>query len=201
MLGSTGGAFKSGRPTKKRPFALQQLCMYARMRNRDTRPLYEQYLMDCIGRAQTLNLTFTIIAALRGGMRARGGASLAIGREEWSRGTQRNTTMHDVNFIIPAKKLRPDSGSPGAIVFLSLFFLRCLLSQCFVALYFYFSFRSFPCHSHSFFRTRGGARLNDVFNFASCMLVILHAFCTYFSILSLSLFDNNVCLYMLFSTV
>lgn len=58
---------------KKRPFALRQLCMYARMRNRDTRPLYEQYLMDCIGRAQTLNLTFTIIAALRGGMRARGG--------------------------------------------------------------------------------------------------------------------------------
>lgn len=70
------------------------------MRDRDTRPLYEQYLMDCIGRAQTLNLTFTIIAALRGGMC---GGSRGMRRDDGMR------AMLDVNFIIPAKKLRPGS--------------------------------------------------------------------------------------------
>lgn len=43
------------------------VCTRVCMHGRDTRPLYDQYLMDCIGRAQTLNLTFTIIAALLGG--------------------------------------------------------------------------------------------------------------------------------------
>lgn len=65
-----GGAFKSDRLKKKRGRKKDRSRsdgrVYACMRSRDTRPLYEQYLMDCIGRAQTLNLTFTIIAALRG---------------------------------------------------------------------------------------------------------------------------------------
>lgn len=66
------------------------LRVHACMHGRDTRPLYEQYLMDCIGRAQTLNLTFTIIAALRGGaarIRDTGGWRNARGREEGEGGT------------------------------------------------------------------------------------------------------------------
>lgn len=55
--------------------------------------------MDCIGRAQTLNLTFTIIAALRGGLR----------EAPRDTGGWRDRTMLDVNFIILAKKLRPGS--------------------------------------------------------------------------------------------
>lgn len=52
---------------KKNRSRFWPVCTRVCMHGRDTRPLYDQYLMDCIGRAQTLNLTFTIIAALRGG--------------------------------------------------------------------------------------------------------------------------------------
>lgn len=88
------------------------LRVHACMHGRDTRPLYERYLMDCIGRAQTLNLTFTIIAALRGGaarIRDTGGWRNTRGRERgWD----------DVNFIILAKKLRPSESTESGSLFL-----------------------------------------------------------------------------------
>jgi len=139
-LPESGGAFKSGR-SKKRPFALRWTCTYACMRSRDTRPLYERYLMDCIGRAQTLNLTFTIIAALREGMY---GAS----RGERYNGT--GSTMLDVNFIILAKKLRPGSSSSHRFSFsLSLRPSFIPLSLLRYLLYFYFLLRIFRCCNNS----------------------------------------------------
>lgn len=128
LLGS-GGAFKSGRLKKKAIRAPADV--YTRMRSRDTRPLYEQYLMDCIGRAQTLNLTFTIIAALRGGLR---------GAPRGTRGW-RDRTMFDVNFIILAKKLRPGS-SPSDPFSLSRFAMDA--TTVFVVLLFFISNFSLP---------------------------------------------------------
>lgn len=111
-VGGRGGAFKSGRSKKKAIRAQRTdgsacVCVYACMRGRDTRPLYEQYLMDCIGRAQTLNLTFTIIAALRGGAPARGRADGRAGgpRAGATESVRRDRTMLDVNFIIPGEKV------------------------------------------------------------------------------------------------
>lgn len=106
----SGGAFKSGRGRKKGR-SRSGGRVYACMRGRDTRPLYERYLMDCIGRAQTLNLTFTIIAALRGDAPAARPAR-PRGRcdAEGEAGTGGGRAMLDVNFIILAKKLRPGSG-------------------------------------------------------------------------------------------
>lgn len=92
--------------------------------------------MDCIGRAQTLNLTFTIIATLRG----RFAGTRVPGRDA---GADR-TRCSDVNFIILAKKLRSGSGSPVqsepvslpflCIYFLVLFFVR---SVCCIFIFFY----------------------------------------------------------------
>lgn len=66
--------------------------------------------MDCTGRAQTLNLTFTIIAALREKF-----AGVRISRDARNR-----IGVLDVNFIIPAKKLRSGSGTFGpSDIFLS----------------------------------------------------------------------------------
>lgn len=83
-LAESGGAFKSGRPKKKSRSRSGER-VYACMCSRDTRPLYEQYLMDCIGRAQTLNLTFTIIATLRGDLcgTPQGAAGSARRTAEW----------------------------------------------------------------------------------------------------------------------
>lgn len=96
------------------------LRVHACMHGRDTRPLYEQYLMDCIGRAQTLNLTFTIIAALRGGaarIRDTGGWRNTGGGRGWD----------DVNFIILAKKLRPSESTESGSLFLLASILPSLL--------------------------------------------------------------------------
>jgi len=90
--------------------------------------------MDCIGRAQTLNLTFTIIATLRGGLR--GTPQGAVGS---ARRTARNGTVLDVNFIILAKKLRP-GGSPSDRFSLLLF---APVARVVRPLHFYFSFRIF----------------------------------------------------------
>lgn len=101
-VGKAGALLKVASRKKSRSFGGGRV--YACMRGRDTRPLYEQYLMDCIGRAQTLNLTFTIIAALRGG-----GCARARARRRESRRGSSTTMLPDVNFIILAKKLRPGS--------------------------------------------------------------------------------------------
>lgn len=93
------------------PLCFTEKSVHACMHGRDTRPLYEQYLMDCIGRAQTLNLTFTIIAALRGGA-----ARIRDTGETLGRGG--GGGWDDVNFIILAKKLRPSESTESGSLFL-----------------------------------------------------------------------------------
>lgn len=160
----SGGAFKSGCP-KKKGRSRSSGRVYARMRNRDTRPLYEQYLMDCIGRAQTLNLTFTIIAALRGGLHT--APRNTVG---W-----RDRTMFDVNFIILAKKLRPGS-SPSDPFSLSPVSRRPSPRY---PLYFCFSLRIFLCRNNFFFRLRA-----SLISLSLCVCDILCILCA-FTILSL----------------